>query len=130
MVKWFIILLCNILLIWFVADFSYKSGAHDYIATATYSDTANNYVSLYMLSHKNKEEAIEFYESELDSNIEIHKWAAENKSALHGIFHIGQHKPNTEYYKKILEYREVYPSKNKEIISIINQLIESEDKTF
>lgn len=130
MVKWLIILLCNILLMWFVADYSYKRGAHDYIATTTYSDAADSYVSLYMLRHENKNEAIEFYESKLDSDIETHKWASDNKSALHNIFHLGQHKPNTEYYQKIIEYREQHPSKNKQIISIVKQLIESEEKTF
>jgi len=130
MVKWLITLLCNILLIWFVADFSYKRGAHDYMAATTYSDAADSYISLYILRNKNKHEAIEFYESKLDSDIETHKWASDNKSVLHGVFHLGQQKPNTEYYQKIIDYREQYPGENERIISIVKQLIVNEEKTF
>ena len=130
MVKGFIILLCNALLIWFVADFSYKSGAHDHLATTTYAEAANSYVTLYMLRNKNKDEIIEFYDLELDSNIQIHKWAAENKSLLYGFLQLGQHKPNTEYYNRILEYRLKYPSKNENIIKDMEHLTNNEAKTF
>ena len=130
MVKWFIILLSNIFLIWFVSDYSYKSGAHDILATTTYVEASNSYITLYMLRNKSPDEVLKFYEEELDFDLEIHAWAAENKSALHGILELGQHKPNTEYYKKILKYREQYPSKNGNVISSVTKLISTEDKTF
>jgi hypothetical protein len=132
MVKALSLIVYTLLLVWFVARFSYEKGSIDQMAKATYMEAANTYTTLYMLRNKSSDEVIEFYESTLDFNVEVHKFAADNQSFLHPFFKMEELKPNTEYYMHIREYRNKYPSKedNSKILMEINSLIDSEDKTF
>ena len=132
MIKWLIILFCNAVLIWFVADYSYKSGAQDNLTATTYVKAADTYITLFMLRNKSNDEIITHYESELDLYIQVHRWAAENKSFLDGFLQLGQHKPNTEYYKRILDYRVKHPSEKEpeNTIKDIEYLINNEARTF
>ncbi len=106
--KVFFFTIYSILLVWFVADFSYKRGRWDQIAISSYVEAVSSYTTLYLLRNKSAEEAIEFYESELDFHITIHKSIAENQSSLQPIFKDNFEKPNTDYYQRILEYRVKY----------------------
>ena len=115
--------------------YGYKLGFKDSATLTYFSNAGIDYAHLKILREKGVDRLREFIEADLDLVVSIHKNLGEQQSFFsHFVGPESERKANREhylnYYRGILEYKNKYPSKDKqsevlsELVQLINQLRE------
>ena len=110
--------------------YGYKLGSEDSATLTYFSDAGRDYAHLKILRDKGVDSLREFIEADLDLAVSNHRNLEEQQSIFSRF--VGpesERNANREhylnYYRRILEYRKQYPSKDKqsEVLRELQQLI-------